>query len=358
MDQIFFSRIDRAVADNIKDIERSFGSQAGLVQDFIVFISKKLKTDLFGFTRFTIQEFCQETGRMRQELSLVHPDFVSGKIKPPVIQGYEFNTVLDFALYTMLEKNIIFSKVYEVKAKEKTISMHSFPILKDLKLNFDRRSKEKKIYEIRISDELLGGFLTRYYTLSSESYRLVGKGRGGESRKKLLIYLSKLSHVILTTESNCQTLIPVERLCQFGDIKDRKPSHKKQNLSRMLEYIRSKGSFSFDYEFVTNGFNFEYFVKLTFSRVDKRVLIKEHGFYYKLLSTLKAVFDSRKDRAHLPEDTDQFQAWIVRANVDTSLKAQALIQAYYHAFQINLSQSYAIDLILSSRFVELIKNVK
>lgn len=48
MDINSLSRIDRAVADNIKDILRSFGTQAGLVQDFIVFISCRLKTDLFG----------------------------------------------------------------------------------------------------------------------------------------------------------------------------------------------------------------------------------------------------------------------------------------------------------------------
>jgi len=101
MDHQMISRIDRAVADNIKDIQRSFGNQSGIVQDFIVFISRRLKVDLFGYTRFTIQEFCRHTGRRRQELAMVHPDFASGKLLPPVIRGFAFQTVLDYALYTL-----------------------------------------------------------------------------------------------------------------------------------------------------------------------------------------------------------------------------------------------------------------
>ena len=54
------SRIDQSVADNLKDIERSFGMDSGIVTDFIVFVTKKLKTDLFGYTRFTLSEFCKE----------------------------------------------------------------------------------------------------------------------------------------------------------------------------------------------------------------------------------------------------------------------------------------------------------
>lgn len=44
----FLSRIDRSVADNLHDIRKSFGEDAGIVKDFIVFISKNLKKDLLG----------------------------------------------------------------------------------------------------------------------------------------------------------------------------------------------------------------------------------------------------------------------------------------------------------------------
>lgn len=359
MDHLILSRIDRAVADNIKDIERSFGTQAGLVQDFIVFISRQLKIDLFGYTRFTLKSFCECTGRNRQDLSLIHPDFASGKKQPPVIQGFAFSTIMDFALYSMMERNIIFSNKYEVKGHNSIIQMQSFPILKDLKLNFERHSKEQKIYDVRLSDELLNGFLSRYYTVNTESYRLVGKGRGGDSRKKLLIYLSKLSHVLASGDGYNQITVPIDRLCSFGDINDLRASHKKQNLIRMLDFIRNTGKLAFEYEFVSQFSRYDYHVKLVFQPVySKRVLQAQHTFYLRLLSGLKSVFDSRKDKAALPVEEDPFQAWLGNKFLDTDSKAQILVQAYYIAYNINISQSYAVNLILSNEILTPLADVK
>jgi hypothetical protein len=348
MDINTLSRIDRAVADNIKDIERSFGGQAGIVQDFIVFISRRLKTDLFGYTRFTLQEFCIGTGRRRQELALIHPDFASGKVLPPMIQGYAFNTVMDYALYSMMERNIIFSARYEVTDKESVIQMHNFPILKDLRLNFSRRDKEQKVYEIRLSDELLQGFLSRYYTLDAESYRRVGKGRGGDSRKKLLLYLSKICHV-LTSTGQTETTLPVDRLCQFADITDLKPSHKKQALSRMLSLICVVGHFPLDYEFVSGS---GYMVRLLFrSPLTKRIFQTEHNFYLRLMSGLQTIHNG-KSAAQLIIDEDPFQAWLVAAHLDIEAKAQVLAQTYYICLNLTITQAYAILLIQSGEFLK------
>jgi hypothetical protein len=349
MDQQFLSRIDRAVADNIKDIHRSFGSQSGLVQDFIVFISRRLKTDLFGYTRFTMQDFCRQTGRNRQDLSLIHPDFASGKFKPPVIEGFAFQTILDYALYSMMERNIIFSSRYEVKEKDAVLQMHSFPILKDLRLNFSRSAKEQKVYDIRLSDDLLQGFLSRYYTVNTQSYKLVGKGRGGDSRKKLLLYLSKLSHVVQTS-GHLETVVPLDRLCDFADINDARPSHKKQNLSRVFKHIKDIGKFGFRYEFTSRN---DYMVTLVFEpSLSRRSLQNEHNFYYRLLSGLRSVFEMRKNIPASSFDKDPFQAWLVEASWDTELKAQVLAQAYYVAMGIEVSFAHAISLIRSGELLK------
>lgn len=353
MDHNLISRIDRAVADNIKDIQRSFGSQAGLVQDFIVFISRQLKTDLFGYTRFSIQQFCQYTGRNRQDLAMIHPDFLSGIKQPPVIQGYAFQTVLDYALYTMMERNIIFSSIYEVKGNNTVIQMHNYPILKDLKLNFNRTDKAQKIYDVRISDELLYGFISRYYTIDADSYKLVGKGRGGDSRKKLLIYLSKLNHVLLSSSTDIETIVPLDRLCAFADITDLKPSHRRQNLLRMLLHIRDTGKFPYNFEFISYTGKHEYFVRLEFNPLfDKRRLQMEHGFYNRLLTGLKAVYDTKFLKQTYPNDEDPFQYWLSDKNQHIIEKAQVLQQAYYIAFNLNLSQPVALDLVRSGYFLK------
>nr|WP_068890399.1 hypothetical protein [Pedobacter panaciterrae] len=344
MDINSLSRIDRAVADNIKDIQRSFGSQAGLVQDFIVFISHRLKTDLFGYTRFTISDFCRQTGRNRQDLALVCADFASGRFAPPVIEGFAFQTVFDYALYSMMERNIIFSSRYEVREKDSVLVMHSFSILKDLRLNFVRGVKEQKVYEVRLSDDLLQGFLSRYYTVNTESYKLVGKGRGGDSRKKLLLYLSKLSHVVQTS-GHLETVVPLDRLCDFADITDARPSHKKQNLVRVLNHLIVVGKFGFKYVFTSrNG----YMVTLVFEpTLSKRGLLGEHNFYYRLFSGLRSVFDTRKGLPSCAFDKDPFQAWLVDDGVDIEIKAQILAKAYYAGLGIEISFAHAISMIRS-----------
>ena len=349
------SRIDRAVADNIKDIQRSFGKQAGIVQDFIVFISRRLKTDLFGYTRFTVQEFCKYTGRSRQELALIHPDFASGKCQPPVIQGYAFQTVLDYALYSMMERNIIFSSRYEVKEKDAVIHMHNFPILKDLKLNFSRNSNDPKVYEIKVSDELIHGFLSRYYTLNAESYKLVGKGRGGDSRKKLLLYLSKLSHVVQSSGMN-ETTVPLNRLCEFADIKDQRPSHKKQNLNRMLLYIKDTGQFMLDWQYLSRP---AYLVRLIFTpMVSGRILQAEHSFYYRLIGGLRSVYDSLAKCSNTEGAVDPFQDWVADRSLNLELKAQVLAKAYYISYNLDISAAHAVSLIRSGELLKPIADIR
>lgn len=359
MDDILISRIDRAVADNIKDIKRSFGSQSGLVQDFIVFISTQIKIDLFGFTRFTIQQFCKHTGRNRQDLVIIHPEFASGLKQPPVINGYAFQSVFEFTLYTMLEKNIIFSSKYEFRNSDAVLQMHSFPILKDLRLNHLRKINEQKIYDVRLSDELMHGFLTRYYTLNAESYKLVGKGRGGESRKKFLLYLSKLSHVVTSGATGQNILITVDRLCEFGDITDVKPSHRKQNLIRMLNYIQKVGKLPFDYHFESGQTQNDYLVRLTFHpQVPSRMLMMEHSFYFRLLTGLKDAYMGTNKKNGVSDDPDPFQLWLADRYLDLSLKARVLSQAYYRALGLNISEAHSCNLITAGAILQPLVDVR
>ncbi|MBE9599884.1 hypothetical protein [Pedobacter sp. MC2016-24] len=353
MNDFILSRIDRAVADNLKDIERSFGDQAGLVQDFIIFISSQIKTDLFGYTRFTVQQFCKYTGRNRQDLVMIRPEFAAGKKSAPFIEGHVFQSVFDFALYSMMERNIIFSSKYEVKANGEVIQMHNFPILKDLKLNIGRQSNEQKIYDVRVSDELLYGFLSRYYTLNSDSYRLVGKGRGGESRKKLLLYLSKLSHIMQSSETIPQIIVPLNRLCDFADISDIKPSHRKQNLIRILTYIQHVGKLLFSFEFISGNTNVEYSVKLDFQPLaSQRKILMEHTFYFRLIAGLKDAFKQKYKTQPIQQDADPFQKWLADRYMDTALKARILSQAYYMALSLNINESQAAGIILTGDILQ------
>ena len=146
-------RLDRAIAANLDDIRSSFDVDASLVLDFIVFISQRMKTDLFGYTRFTLKDFCEATGRRRQELAIKHPILLDGKKKVPEIQGLRFESVFDYTLIRMMHHNLVFTNVFQDKCGDKTVHMEAIRILSDVKMNFGRKSTEVKYKKMIMKSE-------------------------------------------------------------------------------------------------------------------------------------------------------------------------------------------------------------
>jgi hypothetical protein len=342
----FLSRIDRSVADNIKDIEKSFGEDAGIVKDFIVFISRKLKEDIFGYTRFTLTDFCRETGRNKTTLCEVHPKFRdNAKEKAPEYFGHKFETTFDYALFNMLQKNIIFSRTYDYKLNDRVVQLKNFPILKDIKLNVDRVSGTVKQYEIRASDELMEGFLQRYYTLDTNGYRHVGKGKGGDGRKSLFIFLYKTRHQCISAGEYI-TRFPVDLLCNVANITAACSRHRKQNVKRALDYVREKGNLPFEYKFVQGNPDKKY-QELYWVEVDysiKKELMQprgEHTFYIFLFKNLQEIYRRLYPEVVIENEKDAFQRWLTNNKVCLDDKANEVCKAYFKAYskEINITKA-------------------
>jgi len=333
------SRIDRAIADNLSDIRMSFDDHAGIVQDFIVFVTQQMKYDLFGYTRFTLRDFCKATGRNRQDLAIRDPLFRDGKKKPPTVDGYSFETVFDYALVLMMKQNLLFSNVYETKENEKIVSLESIRILSDVRLNVNRKTKEVKLYEVKVSPEMLDGFIKRYYTLDTKAYMLAGKGKGGDNRKALVIYLSRIRHVLFSKGETVAT-IPVDVLAEYGGMKVAESFHRKQSVERILKYLRDKSKLDFDFEFVRpSGNSYEYHAKITFKQVvEIRQLRNEHGFYYALVEELKSVFESRYGKMEL-KMKEPFQRWLNNPSFDVEIKIYVIKKTYYKFFAEDLANA-------------------
>lgn len=349
----FLSRIDRSVADNLADIRKSFDEDAGIVKDFIVFVSKNMKKDLFGYTRFTLQDFCKESGRNRQDLASLHPHFVKNpKAIIPEHFGHKFSTHFDYALYSMLQKNIIFSKAYESNGKDEAIHLKNFPILKDIKVNVDRATNQIKVYEIRISDEWLNGFLSRYYTIQTSGYSKVGKGRGGDGRKSLYIILQRTRHILLSqNETKCQ--FTVDYLANVTELNVVDNKHRKLSLKRILDTFLQKGDIFFTYEFVrhdpTKLAQEKYWVELDFAMPEGMMQLREkrgtQTFYKQLIQDLRLAFVAKYPKVDIENEQDPFQRWLTNAAVDLTIKADVLIAIYFKAFNQNLTRLQAVSLI-------------
>ncbi|OJV17354.1 MAG: hypothetical protein BGO21_26085 [Dyadobacter sp. 50-39] len=347
--EFFVSRIDRSVADNLNDIRTSFGDDAGVVKDFIVFVSKNMKRDLFGYTKFTLQDFCKETGRNRQDLAKRHPYFVSNpKAVVPEYHGHQFVSVFDYSLFLMLQRNIIFAKTYTVNTKDEVIQLENFPILKDIKLNMDRASNTVKIYEIRISDQWMDGFISRYYTVETNGYRMIGKGRGGDGRKSLYLILQRTRHQCL---SQNQTIarFSVDYLAHLAEVDVEENRFRKRAVKRMLDLFLQKDAMPFSYRFVkadrAKVNQEEYWVEINFAPSSQTPPVaEEHGdhvFFNSLVRDLKKRFKLMYSDVVIEDEKDHFQRWLTNHKVDLDVKVDVLIAAYNKAYSAQMTKIQA-----------------
>ena len=355
------SRIDKSVADNINDIQASFQDDAGIVMDFIVFMSKKLQEQFFDYTNFTISEFCDNTGRNRQDLAELHPIFKNNpKANPPAYKGHQFKSVFDYVLFRMIKENIIFASSKTYKEGDKEIALKNFSILKDINLNIDRKSNEAKEYCARVSDDMIKGFLSRYYTIDSRGYKNIGKGKNGDGRKKLYVYLYRLRHILIT-QKTFSTILPLDSIASAASITSVKPFHKKQSVERTLNYIIKNGNLPMKFRFTdktgsttaTRG----YYIELDFlqERHNPNELAqntKDNVFFKELFAGLRKTFtrlypgtDQNSEWAQKEGEKDPFQRWIVKGSADTEEKIAVLQYAYNRAYGEKLSNAEAFNMV-------------
>lgn len=353
------SRIDRSVADNLRDIDNSFEADAQLVFDFIIFMSKKINNNLFGYTQFTIKEFSEFTGMNTADLCAVHPDIANGRVKTPIYEGHKFESVLDYSLLRMLRTNIVFSKIYSYRDDGNVIKLENFPILKDIYLHSGSVNGTKKVYEVRLSDVIIDGFVERYYTLDTSKLPVIGKGKGGHSRKKIFVWLNKIFHIYLSKNSPVP-LYSVDQLADLGGVRYKKeldqegnlieklPKHKKEIVDKMLKVIaksvnNNRLHFSFDYVFVKgtteDKYTEDYFIKFTFTSnlnvVAQHKLGIEHKFKLTLLKELRRMFDCIYPEERLAKikelenEADSFQRWLNNKSIDMEKKVE-MVKSVYH----------------------------
>ena len=357
------SRIDRSVADNLKDIDNSFDGDAQLVLDFLLFMSKKLDKNLFGYTRFTIKEFCEFTGANPVDLCAIHPDIADGKVKPKVYSGHKFETAFEYTLLRMLNTNIVFSKVYDWRDDGKIIKLENFPILKDIYLQSGTIQGTKKVYEVRLSDVIIEGFVQRYYTLDTSRLPTIGRGKGGHSRKKLFVWLNKIFHTYSSRGTEAP-LYSVDYLADIagvrykrdqdenGELIEKLPKHKKESVDKMLKAISNnvndktnKLHFSFSYKFVSHApsdasiedyhLKFDFSNNLDFDAMTE--LATNHKIKITLLRDLRALFDTKypaerlRMEPSLENEADSFQRWLNNKKADIEQKIYVIKSAYQKA---------------------------
>src|ERR1700712_3646406 len=68
-------RMDRNIVNYPVVFANNFGDDANLILDILGFISGRFKNNLFGYTSFTLSEFCNLYGHNKKNLMAPHPIF-------------------------------------------------------------------------------------------------------------------------------------------------------------------------------------------------------------------------------------------------------------------------------------------
>lgn len=338
------SRYDRSIADNIGDLRTTFGASYEIVFNFLQFFNNNLRFNLFGYSKFTLKDFARERNIRYQTLSEKHPDIVSGRVKAPEINGYKFESFFDYSLYLMYSQKIMFSREYSYKDEGRTIHLTSLSLLSEIKMNFDWKNGNLKHYDIKASSDLLEGNFIRYYTLDAQAERALGKGKNSLKAKEMLWWLCRARH-IMSSDNVFQGIYPIDTLAKYVDINVKTNKAKKQAVQRLLERIKTKTEFPFDFEFTNapdeKSEKIKYYVVITFFEFDVKKLANEHRFYKILYDKLKGLYE------FYAKDRMTFSEWLTNNKESLQPKAEEVRKAYEHTYNQGLSLKDALSLINS-----------
>lgn len=371
-------RLHRAIGDRFLDIRTSFGEDAELVKDFIVYISEKFKTNLFGYYQFSLSDFIKKSGNNGSDLRRIHPKFATsskGGENAPQIEGYKFETVFEYTLYKLMTQKLIFSKAvtYNERTADETkeITIETLDIIKKGKI-IQKKKGLKTIFEIQLSEEMLNGFLRRYFTLNSKEYFELGRARDGEGRKSLYMFLvnafqveaskgknSKLLNGLNYMENSVSYLAKVTNIQaetinkKSGQKEKVEPKEIKKRLTQVFKTTKAilnknKGlDYSWEF-FAREEHNEKYWVRLYFNKpieFEKLKELKDEGLFYSLLhQNLNEIYTQNKlkyitklSRSFTDKD-DIFQIWLNDKGANKEEKIKALDTAWLTAFKIRLDR--------------------
>ncbi len=357
------ARFDKGVADNLESVKKSYGSDGSIALDVIIFLSHQLKFDLFGYTTFTLNQFCSLTGRNRRELSSRHSYLIGPNArKPEVLDNYEFCSVIDYVLYQMTKTNIMFSKTIRYTENNRVFEINGLQVIKHVKIHTDTTEKNTKIYQVRLSDDFLSGFMSRYYTFNVSGYPKIGKGKGGEGRKSLYLLFNKVMHMKKESSEEVKTSwYSVDYLCKVANLNYDKSQEQKRNLTKVLETLIEKGGLEISYSYVLEK-NAEtsnkkgYWVKVVFdnnSCIQKGESKGDHKFMISMFNKLKTYFNT----IHAPKnynfkdvEADPFQRWLTNSLADRDVKIEIYMESYHKSYNKRLSRSDAEVLMFQTKF--------
>jgi|GEM_PF-4787186 len=349
-----FIRVDRSIVQQINDIHTNFGEDSQLVLSILLFFQKVLKANFFFRIDFTIEEFCRKTGYNKFSLCREHPIFKNDKTPiPKLANGHEIKSIFDYTLYIMYQRSIVFPTGFTYTVKKQRNKMEKLEIMKTLEITTNTTKKNQKQYHVTLSEEIYNGFLSRYYIMNYETFKQLGKGKGGFGRQQLYMLIQvEVNKQISMKENYQQPIIPVDNLIKYVSSQAKEPKHKKEAVKKTLDSIIKIDPF-YSYKFIPMSKNSlrDYGVAIipTFTLPYEK-LLKEHEFTIEIFERLRNYYMDYYIKEHdNSNEVEDFYGWLINKNLNSRDKAliiKSVIESkhYKNLKEISLESTLAMIL--------------
>ena len=346
-------------------LKRSFHDDHALVRDIIVFISRKMKIDLFNSLRFTLAEFAKEMKYSVHYLTRTRQDVAKmKKTYQPKLNGHLFDGNFEYVLYKMVSTNLMFSG-----GDKNNFSMAGIKLVSDIQITIDPKVQNKRIYTIKLANEFIYSVLKLYQRISYNDYVYASLGStrqigGLRSLYVKLCHMQYVSYSVYKREISIKKSsdfphpyyeTTVDELCEIGDISlSLDPKEKKKALTRLLENIKKNlKQLQFSYEYFSNtDQRVKFLLRISFP-IDENNLKEfknESIFWSNLLAILKERFESLYPEKvlNIGEDLktyNKFSEWLIDQEADINLKVCSVQESYLAATGVSISSIEALRFI-------------
>lgn len=265
VNEITLVRIDKNIAKCGSDFALSFGKEAQLIFDIVIYLANCYQNNLFNYESFDIAAFAKKLGYSVSNLKR--------KLKPEELHNSKqqinsedsslnFDSVIENALYKATAQSLVFTKVVkDYTNNEKTKTIESYLLISSLTKHVSEKRKDCFYYTFSISETLLT-HLTKFFTLADISCL---KALRKKNSIYLYFYLKILEENQRSNEKDKVHSYPYfDILCREAEIDVKSPSESKRKLSIKLKHIQENTNLNFKFRFYKRSGKHSYGVELTF----------------------------------------------------------------------------------------------
>jgi len=342
-------------------LENSFGKDHTLVRDIIIFISFKIKTDLFNFARFSLSEFADRMKYDPKNLRRTLINYKGNTKLAPIYKDHTFDGHFDSVLFRMLKENVIVTRKFN--GTYDTINAgKGYQIFTDLVTKKGKAQNSKVEYGVTLSENVLNSFIAEYNILSIDDYITSGllNKNNSETMGGARNFYIFLCHALAVARHEMYVKkllvpkykVPLDEISEiFGHDLSREAKDRKRNITKLLDKLKKNLKLDFDYKYV--GDRYKYYIEFSFSENALKLYdrTQQERFLTTTINRLNEVFKNLyRSENWFKEDTasDLFQRWLNSAKTDMERKIRVIKNSYQDIYNVksdDISDEFCRDLI-------------